>query len=451
MKIFYTIYETTNIETGKIYIGQHQTLNLNDGYLGSGYILKQSIKKYGKEKFTKKILFIFDNRDEMISKEIELVNDAFLSRNDVYNLVKGGLSGRSDHIAIRDSEGNCSLLSKKSAKYLSGNYEAVCEGLVTAKNVVTGKVVKMSIKDERYISGEFVHICTGMTNVIDPKTGRSIKVSVDDERIKTGEIEHINKGMVTVYDSKVGKNIQISKSDTRYTTGQLTSINRDMIITIDPNTNIIHKVSKYDLRYLDGTLIPLSRGKVPVKDPNTEKVYFISNKDEGYLSGELIHINTGMINVKDPKTGKKHFISNKDERYLKGELILLTSGMITVRDPNTNKKLFVSNKDERYLSGELIPFNKGIIWITTWKLRMTKAIEEKELESWLSIGWIKKRCKDFSKYDEWGNKLPNEKYRTCWERYKSGVSRKKISLDTDIPITTLMRRIREFETYERKK
>ena len=37
--MFYTIYKTTNKISDKVYIGKHQTKDLEDGYLGSGKML----------------------------------------------------------------------------------------------------------------------------------------------------------------------------------------------------------------------------------------------------------------------------------------------------------------------------------------------------------------------------------------------------------------------------
>ena len=93
MAKYYIIYETKNLKDGKIYVGMHETDNLNDGYLGSGKRLKRAIRYYGKEFFERKILHIFFNKEDMVNKEVELVNEDLIKRPDTYNLKIGGEGG----------------------------------------------------------------------------------------------------------------------------------------------------------------------------------------------------------------------------------------------------------------------------------------------------------------------------------------------------------------------
>lgn len=92
-KKYYLVYKTTNLVNGKIYIGKHETYNLDDGYLGSGILIQRAIEKYGKENFKREILCECSSREEMNAKEAELVNEEFLKRDDVYNLKQGGEGG----------------------------------------------------------------------------------------------------------------------------------------------------------------------------------------------------------------------------------------------------------------------------------------------------------------------------------------------------------------------
>ena len=87
---YHFVYKTTNLVNGKIYIGFHKTDNLDDEYLGSGTLLVQAIKKYGKENFKREILKFFDNVTDALKYERFLVSEEFIKRDDNYNIVVGG-------------------------------------------------------------------------------------------------------------------------------------------------------------------------------------------------------------------------------------------------------------------------------------------------------------------------------------------------------------------------
>ena len=88
--VYFTIYKTTNLINGKIYIGAHKTQNLDDKYLGSSTRFNNARKKYGDEAFKKEILFIFDNEQDMFAKEAELVTEEFSKDPNTYNVKPGG-------------------------------------------------------------------------------------------------------------------------------------------------------------------------------------------------------------------------------------------------------------------------------------------------------------------------------------------------------------------------
>ena len=90
--MFYIVYQIKNLINDKIYIGIHKTNNLEDGYMGSGHLIKKAIKKYGLENFEKTYISIFDNPNDMYKLEIEIVNEEFL-KGKTYNISKGGNGG----------------------------------------------------------------------------------------------------------------------------------------------------------------------------------------------------------------------------------------------------------------------------------------------------------------------------------------------------------------------
>ena len=88
--MFYIVYKITNKVNGKIYVGFHKTSDIEDGYMGSGTLIKKAIEKYGIEAFRKEIIQTFDNQADAEKLEADIVNKDFTLREDTYNLALGG-------------------------------------------------------------------------------------------------------------------------------------------------------------------------------------------------------------------------------------------------------------------------------------------------------------------------------------------------------------------------
>lgn len=88
---FYIVYKTTNQINSKFYIGMHQTEDLNDGYLGSGVILKKAIKKYGRSSFKREIIANCISHNVARSIEKQLVKYSIQTSGRMcYNRAFGG-------------------------------------------------------------------------------------------------------------------------------------------------------------------------------------------------------------------------------------------------------------------------------------------------------------------------------------------------------------------------
>ena len=87
---YHIIYKTTNIVNDKYYYGVHSTENLEDGYVGSGYGLKNAIKKYGINNFKKEIIAFFDDREQALLYESKIVNKELVENPMCYNSTIGG-------------------------------------------------------------------------------------------------------------------------------------------------------------------------------------------------------------------------------------------------------------------------------------------------------------------------------------------------------------------------
>lgn len=99
MHKFYYTYKITLLKgslAGHYYYGKHRTCNLNDGYAGSGKIIRDYYDKYGRiehQTYIKEIIALYDNDKELNEAEKLLIGDKFETDPLCLNLCGGGTGG----------------------------------------------------------------------------------------------------------------------------------------------------------------------------------------------------------------------------------------------------------------------------------------------------------------------------------------------------------------------
>lgn len=93
---FHFVYRTTNLVNGRYYIGKHSTRVLEDRYLGSGKRFWRELNKYGRENFTREILFFCETAKDAFAKEKEFLTDEVRLTEQCLNLQPGGGGGFKD-------------------------------------------------------------------------------------------------------------------------------------------------------------------------------------------------------------------------------------------------------------------------------------------------------------------------------------------------------------------
>lgn len=88
------IYKTTNLINDKVYIGKHEIPYYDSTYIGSGKLLKQAIKKYGKKAFLNEVLYEAETLEELNQAEKYYISFyKTLLQENCYNLAEGGTGG----------------------------------------------------------------------------------------------------------------------------------------------------------------------------------------------------------------------------------------------------------------------------------------------------------------------------------------------------------------------
>ena len=222
---YHYFYKITNTINNKYYYGVHSTDNLNDGYMGSGTVIRRAQKKYGIEFFKKEILKYFDTAEEAYDYEKFVVNETLVRDQNCYNQQQGGSGFNTEGLTtVKDKDGNRFLV---------------------------------PTDDERLKSGELVGNTKGYQKYLDEK-GNIYFLRKDDELVKSGKVFGFTKNKA-LYVDKEGNRKLLNIDDERIKNGEFVSIFKDSILVKDKENNF-QTVDKNDYRYISGELVPIWTG-----------------------------------------------------------------------------------------------------------------------------------------------------------------------------------------------
>jgi len=154
-------YITTNKINGKQYVGAHSTNNINDGYLGGGLLINKAIKKYGKENFTRKILYYAWNFEMAFSNEKLLIKKYNTLVPNGYNISPtGGLNVPNCHSKETKEKMRQAKLGKKSAMcgkhHSEKSIKKISEVLSGENNPNYGKKAINKNGKNKYVEEEYI-------------------------------------------------------------------------------------------------------------------------------------------------------------------------------------------------------------------------------------------------------------------------------------------------------
>lgn len=185
---YHYFYKIENLINGKFYYGIHSTNNLDDGYMGSGSRIKESVKKYGKENFSKTIVEFFKTRELASEYESEVVTEELIHDKDCYNIRCGGDYGLCvDTILVKDKENRFHRATSDDEKILSGEWVPFMTGCVSVYDSEENEYKIISCEEykankKRYVSNEQNKV------IVKDSNGNIKKVSIDDEKYLNGEL-----------------------------------------------------------------------------------------------------------------------------------------------------------------------------------------------------------------------------------------------------------------------
>ena len=181
------IYKTTNLITGKFYIGKRQKSTFDKYYYGSGKYISASIAKYGKENFTREILEWCETVDELNEKERYWIK--FLDARNLeigYNIAEGGdgsaEGGKQNGLFcyVHDENGFIRVLKTDRDIYLNEGY---LPGRGYGTNGLLGSCKSQEVKDKISKSNIGKHNHDGENNPCYGVTYKWITDGVSNKRV----------------------------------------------------------------------------------------------------------------------------------------------------------------------------------------------------------------------------------------------------------------------------
>lgn len=199
MKKHHFVYKITNSINNKYYIGVHSTDIIEDGYMGSGSLLKKDIKEYGISIFNREILFHFESRDEALKKELEIVNYDLLEDDNCYNLILGGAIG-------------VKTIQKKRHLFREPIYSKYANDIKTDVFLRFDKKYKYIFKENTEFLEDQMHKLEINQYIAEQHNRQEIKMTnlgLEIERILYASVPKLAENLTNAYNNKIhNKNMQ---------------------------------------------------------------------------------------------------------------------------------------------------------------------------------------------------------------------------------------------------
>lgn len=235
-------YKITNNLNGKYYYGIHSTDNLEDGYMGSGILLKKAIKKYGTDFFSKEILKFFNTRKEAAAYEEENVTMTLVENEECYNIIPGGETfPMLNMTTVFDKiDEEYKLISCKEFAKNRERYKAPGEKKIVVKEIGKENDTWYIISTEEYKTNKDKYITTlkGKYVVRDNKDNVFV-VDKNDERLKNGKLKFMFQGKK--HDEEWRKKVKEKFATIKHQQGEKNSQYGTMWINKD---NVPKKIKK---------------------------------------------------------------------------------------------------------------------------------------------------------------------------------------------------------------